>query len=275
MNLNQIKRAISAAASLANSREEALQAAYRDVEVDSRRSPTPRITVVLAPDLPGVFPIDGASYRELSRELTEAQFPFYGRDIFGSFVVGPRRFIASAGSSRSRHVAHFHSDGTAAWATEGSVIQAFNDEMLPEPTDGWHTEHVAMAVLAMLQSLARHAVDRAGAAGTASARLTLDVGNRGSCGLASPRGAGPHFIISTEAQQFATGRASLLLSAAEGGSSLVQAAAVLLADCYQHFGVVEAEQFTLDGKINLSAWGARNHAMITAWAEVENVEVRT
>ncbi|MFD8261625.1 hypothetical protein ACFV19_22425 [Streptomyces griseoluteus] len=132
-----------------------------------------------------------------------------------------------------------------------------------------------MNVLAILQHLARHSASRAAAAGTATARLTLDVGNQPACGIASDRGSSAHIVFSATEQQLATGQAGLLLEAAHDGSLLVQAAASLLADCYQHFGVVEAEQLTHDGQINLPAWGRCYHEIIAAWTATTGVEVLT
>jgi hypothetical protein len=269
MNLTQVKRAIAAATSLAAGRHGILMANHEAITTDARSRPGPRIALTLVPDLPGAFPIDSATFHAFRRELAQAEMPFYGRDVFLSFGVGPRRFIASTGESRSRHVAHFHADGSAAWATEGPLVGAFgsSDEALPNPAQSWHSDHVVMSVLAILQYLTRHSATRAGASGTATARLTLSVGANGRpCGLASDRGSTAHMVFSSTDQQLAVGQTGLLLGAADDASLLVQAAAGLLADCYQHFGVVEAEQLTHDGKINLPAWGRRSHEMISAWA---------
>lgn len=278
MNLTQVKRAIAAQASLAAGRHAVLEAAHKAIATDGRARPGPRIALTLTPDLPGAFPIDGATFHAFRRELTEDEVPFYGRDVFVSFGVGPRRFIASTGESRCRHVAHFHADGTAAWATEGPLVGAFggSDEALPQLARSWHSDHVVMNVLAILQYLARHSARRASTSGTATARLTLDTGaNQPACGLATAHASSAHVVFSTSEQHQATGQAGLLMGAAEEGSLLIQAAAGLLADCYQHFGVVEAEQLTHDGQINLPAWGRRYHNKITAWAKSADIDVLT
>ncbi|MET8012910.1 ATP-binding protein [Streptomyces sp. NPDC005271] len=277
MNLTQVKRAIAASASMAAGRHDVLDAAHRAIATDGRGRPGPKLLLTLTPDLPGAFPIEAAGFHAFRQELADADLPFYGRDVFRSFGVGPRRFIASTGESRSRHVAHFHADGTAAWVTEGPQVAAFGagDEAFPQHARSWHSDHVVMNVLAILQHLARHRASRAAAAGTATARLTLDVGNQPACGIASDRGSSAHIVFSATEQQLATGQAGLLLEAAHDGSLLVQAAASLLADCYQHFGVVEAEQLTHDGQINLLAWGRRYHETIAAWAATTGVEVLT
>ncbi|MEU9882573.1 AlbA family DNA-binding domain-containing protein [Streptomyces phaeochromogenes] len=276
MNLTQVKRAIAASTSLAAGRREILEANHEAIATDGRARPGPRIALTLVPDLPGAFPIDSATFHAFRRELSQAEMPFYGRDVFLSFGVGPRRFIASTGESRSRHVAHFHADGTAAWVTEGPLVGAFGggDEALPNLAQSWHSDHVVMNVLAILQYLTRHSATRAGASGTATARLTLSVGSR-ACGLASDRGSTAHIVFSSTEQQLAVGQTGLLLGAADDASLLVQAAASLLADCYQHFGVVEAEQLTHDGKINLPGWGRRSHDTISEWAKVAGVDIQT
>ncbi|MEU6346255.1 ATP-binding protein [Streptomyces sp. NPDC046977] len=277
MNLTQVKRAIAASVSLAAGRHDVLHAAHQAVVTDGRGRPGPNLLLTLTPDLPGTFPIDAAAFHAFRRDLADAELPFFGREVFRSFGVGPRRFIASTGDSRSRHVAHFHADGTAAWATEGPQVAAFgaSDTALPEHARSWHSDHVVMNVLAILQYLACHAATRAAAAGTATARLTLDVGNQPACGIASDRGSSAHIVFSDTERQLATGQAGILLQAADDASLLVQAAASLLADCYQHFGIVEAEQLTHDGQINLPAWGRRYHDTITAWAKNTGVEVLT
>ncbi|WP_371660917.1 helix-turn-helix domain-containing protein [Streptomyces sp. NBC_00280] len=277
MNLTQVKRAIAASTSPAAGRSETLDASHRAIATDGRARPGSRIALTLVPDLPGAFPIDSATFHAFRHELSQAEMPFYGRDVFLSFGVGPRRFIASTGESRSRHVAHFHADGTAAWATEGPLIGAFggSDEALPNLAQSWHSDHVVMSVLAILQYLTHHSVTRTGASGTATARLTLSVGNGRACGLASDRGSTAHIVFSSTEQQLAVGQTGLLLGAADDASLLVQAAAGLLADCYQHFGVVEAEQLTHEGKINLPGWGRRSHDMISAWAKAAGVDIQT
>ncbi|MFE4969136.1 helix-turn-helix domain-containing protein [Streptomyces sp. NPDC056660] len=277
MNLTQVKRAIAASTSLAVGRREVLNANHEAITTDARSRPGPRIALTLVPDLPGAFPIDSATFHAFRRELAQVDMPFYGRDVFLSFGVGPRRFIASTGESRSRHVAHFHADGSAAWATEGPLVGAFggDDDALPNLARSWHSDHVVMNVLAILQYLTRHSATRAGASGTATARLTLSVGNDRACGLASDRGSTAHIVFSSTEQQLAAGQTGLLLGAADDASLLVQAAAGLLADCYQHFGVVEAEQLTHDGEINLSGWGRRSHDMISAWAKGAGVDIQT
>jgi hypothetical protein len=129
------------------------------------------------------------------------------------------------------------------------------------------------AVLAFLHRAAVHSTTRAGTSGTATVRLTLEVGNRPARGLARMGNWGPH-IISSGPQQYASGQAGLLLDAvSEGTAGLVQAAAAVLADCFQHFGVVEAEQLTHDGRINLPIWGPHARADITDWANATGVEV--
>ncbi|QIY66419.1 hypothetical protein HEP85_38960 [Streptomyces sp. RPA4-2] len=106
MNLAQVKRAIAAATALAAGRHEVLDAAYAAVTGDGRALPGPQITVVLTPDLPGAFPIDGASFGVFSEELAADELPFLGRDVFRSFGVGPggsspRRAIPAHGTSRT------------------------------------------------------------------------------------------------------------------------------------------------------------------------------
>jgi Putative DNA-binding domain len=276
MNLAQVKRAIAASTSLAAGRHEVLKAAHRDIASDGRARPGPKLVLALAPDLPGAFPIDSATFHAFRSELAEADMAFFGRSVLTSFGVGPRRFIASSGESRCRHVGHFHADGTAAWVTEGPQVGAFggSDEALPQLSSSWHSDHVVLNVLAILQQLARHSATRAGASGTATASLTLDAGdNRPACGLVRAEGPGAHIVFSATEQHHASGKAAVLLSADDDARLLVRAAAGLLADCYQHFGVVEAEQLTLDGEINLPAWGIRSRGMITAWAESAGVPV--
>lgn len=278
MNLTQVKRAIAASASLAAGRHDVLEAAHEAIATDGRGRPGPRLLLTLTPDLPGAFPVDAVTYHAFRRELAAAELPFFGRDVFGSFGVGLRRFIASTGDSRCRHVAHFHADGTAAWATEGPQVAAFGtgDEALPQLSKSWHSDFVVMNVLAMLHYLTGHSTTRAAAAGTATARLTLDAGpNQPACGIATDRGSGAHIVFSATEQHIAVGTAGLLLGAVDGGPLLVQGAAGLLADCYQHFGVVEAEQLTHEGQINLPAWSRRYHDKITAWAKTTGVEVLT
>ncbi|MEV6005821.1 ATP-binding protein [Streptomyces sp. NPDC051976] len=275
MNLAQVKSAIAASTALAAGRHDVLDHAHTEVNDDGRGRPGARVIVTLVPDLPGAFFLSKASFRDFCSEQGQTELPFY-RDVFRVFGVGPQRFIAAQAESNGRHVAHFHADGTAAWAVQAPIVGAMNDNDFPTPVESWHSDLVVMTVLAVLQRLARHAVKRAGASGTATARLTLDGLSGASRGLARAFGGGAHIVFSSVDQQHATGRAGLLLDAtAAGGSGLVQAAAALLADCYQHFGVVEAEQITHDGRINLAAWGPRQREAITLWAQGADVEMIT
>ncbi|MGW6487137.1 AlbA family DNA-binding domain-containing protein [Streptomyces sp. NPDC055056] len=275
MNLAQVKRAIASSQSLAAGRHDVLDAAHAAVGADGRALRGPRITLTLTPDLPGAFPIDSASFDGFRTELAAEELAFFGRNVFQAFGVGPRRFIASQSESRSRHVAHFHADGTTAWSTEGPVCQAFvRAAGIAETAESWDSDGVVLRVLAGLQCLAAHTASRATAAGTATARITLDTGpSQVACGLASNSTTSAQFVFSDIEQHRATGEAGVLLdAAAEAGPGLVQAAAALLADCFQNFGVVEAEQLTLDGRINLPAWGPRKRDQIVRWAQSRGVE---
>ncbi|MGW0920717.1 AlbA family DNA-binding domain-containing protein [Streptomyces sp. NPDC002755] len=273
MNLAQVKQAIAAARALASGRHDVLNAAHKAVATDGRNVPGPRMVLSVVPDLPGAFSINSASLHTFRQEETDTDHPFYERSIFQCFGVGPRRFIATQSESRSRHVAHFHTDGTAAWATEGPVINAFreNDSPLPELAEAWHSDQIVIAVLGILQHLARHATVRAKASGTATARITLDSATPRERGLAANHGGQAHTVFSPTVQYNAVGQAGFLLDAAGTGTTLVQAAAALLADCYQHFGVAEADQLTLDGRIHIPAWGPRFRESVTAWAADNDV----
>ncbi|QIY66418.1 hypothetical protein HEP85_38955 [Streptomyces sp. RPA4-2] len=160
--------------------------------------------------------------------------------------------------------------------TAGPVVHAFtdSDSALLHAAESWDSDGVVLRVLAILRDLAGHAAQRAGASGTATARLTLSSGpNQVACGLASSRASSAQIVFSAVEQHTATGRAGVLLdAAAEGGAGLVRAAAALLADCYQNFGVVEAEQLTLDWRVNLPAWGHRVRSAVSAWAQAVGVE---
>jgi hypothetical protein len=276
MNLSQVKRAIAASASLAAGRHDVLAAAHEAIAADGRGRPGPRLLLSLAPDLPGAFPIEATAFNSFRHELEGVELPPFRREVFRSFGVGPRRFIASTSESRSPDVAHFHADGTAAWASDGPQIGAFGtgDDSVAPPVSSWNSDQVVLKVLAILRTLARHSAVAASAAGTATALLTLDAGTQQARGLARAHGRA-HVVFSDAEQLRATGQAGLLLEAASDGCLLVQAAASLLADCYQHFGVVEAEQLTHDGQINLPAWDHRHHEFIISWAKDSGVEVLT
>lgn len=274
MNLAQVKRAIAAATSLAAGRQDVLIAADRAVASHPDGVRGEKLILTVTPDLPGAMPIDGASFRQFTEEGLVLVLPFYGPNVLGDFGVGPRRFIAAESNHRPHHVAHFHADGTVAWAMEGPTTGALapgDREFSPS----WHSDYIVQAVLAHLHHAARHATTWAGATGTATARLVLDVGNNPARGLARTGNWGPH-IYSTAPQQYAHGQAGLLLDAvAEGAAGLVTSAAALLADCFQNFGVVEAEQLTLDGRINLPAWGPHSRQEISTWARESGVDVLT
>jgi hypothetical protein len=231
-----------------------------------------KLVLTVTPDLPGAMAIEGASFRQFTQEGLALELPFYGPNVFGDFGIGPRRFIAAESSHRPHHVAHFHADGTVAWAVEGPTTGA-RAPGTSELGPAWHSDHVVQAVLIYLHHAAVHTTTWAGATGTATARLVLDVGNNPARGLARTGDWGPQ-VHSPVLQQYAVGQAGILLdTVAEGKTGLVRSAAVLLADCFQNFGVVEAEQVTLDGGINLPAWGPHARPEVAAWAQSRGLEI--
>ncbi|WP_369394708.1 hypothetical protein AB5J72_49845 [Streptomyces sp. CG1] len=75
-------------------------------------------------------------------------------------------------------------------------------------------------------------------------------------------------VISPLAWSGAGGHGSTLLDGtAVGGTQLVQGAAAALSDLYQHFGVVEASQLTLDGQVNLASWLPASRDRVRTWAQ--------
>jgi hypothetical protein len=182
MKLAQVKRAIAASTSLAAGRHDVLIAADHEVSAHPGGVVGEKLLLVLTPDLPGAMPIDSESLQRLAQEGRALELPFYDQTAFGPFGVGPRRLIAAESSHRLRYVAHFHADGTVAWAVEGPTTGA-STMRSPEPEPAWHSDHVVQAVVVHLHHAAVHATTHAGASGTATGCTVLGVGNHPTRGL--------------------------------------------------------------------------------------------
>ncbi|MGW2612710.1 AlbA family DNA-binding domain-containing protein [Streptomyces mirabilis] len=274
MNLAYVKRALAAAEYQAASRRDVLEKAESEVFADriERGGERLMLTVTLVPDLPGFYPIDSATFSAFRGHPLTMDLPFL-RVPLQRFGVGPRRFTATDAARRPRNVAHFRGDGSAAWAVEGPAVPAFPSNSYSDGTEpAWHVDRVVLLVLTVMQHLTQHA-RRAAVSGTASLRVRLNSAD-GPQKLATELDRSAPHDIGTGELEIAIGESSLLLEdAGSGERELVRAAAAALADLFQNFGVVEAEQLTLDGQINLNGWAHRYREHISTWAARGGVEI--
>ncbi|WP_282204930.1 AlbA family DNA-binding domain-containing protein [Kitasatospora fiedleri] len=247
MNPTRVKSTIMASMTATAARQDVLRGAEHDIR-NAAYLGYPIMSVTLIPDIPGSFSVNKASLEDFAQE-TKGPFIWNGADLLPHTSVGPRRLTASDAEMKGRHIVHLHSDGSGAWGSKvrlAHILDRFDDEAT-DSVPCWDSRRIAEAALEKTWYLARHAVDRAGAAGTATLQITL------FCAPAErmPLGGGSHPVtLGPHAHSDVTGSASILLdNVVEGGRDLVAGTAAALADLYQHFGLLKPRR---------SRWTARS-----------------
>lgn len=132
-------------------------------------------------------------------------------------------------------------------------------------------------MLTGLRRLADHAVNRAAAGGNALVRALLLPTRDAEFGIeiGSTRGFGSSESRSSIAQIDVHSAETVvsLDEIATGGPELVAAAARLIDELGQIFGIAELGQFTQDGQIRIRYWDPRSRDQLRAWAETRGVTV--
>ncbi|MFE2719485.1 helix-turn-helix domain-containing protein [Streptomyces mirabilis] len=247
----------------------------------------PLLTVSLVPDIPGDMVIDHTSVQRVSTQELAA-VPLLGRTAptFCSSMVGARRVVLFD-NRPPRYVAELHSDGSGAWAARTPLIGISQDDSSTWPY-GADIDSIVTLVLSALRHLAKHAVTRTGAAGTATLRVRLESQTAfrgGPMRLPNqPRTRAIHLAhealvpqetgvqVGTTAHRRAIGYAHALLNdLADGGIGLVQAASLLTSDLFQHYGLAEPPQISRDGSITANGWSEPERTRISTWAQQASV----
>lgn len=267
----QVKNGIMAAMATSTARREVLLQAEKDV-IGQHVGRAVQV-VTLVPDAPGAFAVNKASVEAF--RTSPRDFAWHPPHVLGQTAVGPRRLVAADALTGGHHLAHLHTDGSGAWRTPAALMKCFNDVYDPgcDLITCWDSQCLVEAALDKSAYLVRHATDRAGAAGTATLRISLASDHPMHLGWQN-EATGTPLPFSTAEHNAASGSASLLLDTArEGGPELVAAVAAALADLYQNFGVAEPEELTLDGKVNISRWRSRGREVTERWAQAAGIEL--
>lgn len=245
----------------------------------------PWVVVTLVPDLAGDMTLSRDVYLTFQRQIMDQRPMIVGS---GPSIcrarVGRRRLLAD-GTLDSSPLAKWVSlelqtDGSGVY---GVRVRNLNERLrqgLPpdeaeEQSQLVSDEWIAMGVVSGLLHLARHARDRAAAGGTALVRaqivpISLDrptaIGH--SRTFTESRSTHPLTVAPTPAEI-----AAPLDELAEPGPELVTAAALLIDELGQAFGIAEIGQLTRDGRLRRLYWHRTVQEEIVAWASTHGIIV--
>jgi len=210
---------------------------------------------------------------DLSPELfTSTRF---GSVIINNRAVGLRRILLSvnhmtAASLARGNYAQLHLDGAGFAAVE--LVNLRQDEQEAQIALGW----LVAELLAMLAVLTRHAVDNAGVSGDGILQVELiepdrrlSKGRRMRLGEERypPSTTLTYISGAVDLDRLPPARHTIPIDAvASNPIELVAAARLLLADLTSGFGLAEPPQLTVDGQIDLQAFGTLQGAA-RAWSE--------
>lgn len=243
----------------------------------------PWVVVSLVPDLPGNLLITGEAFRTFAQEITGQSATVIPADInFRRPSVGRRRLLAD-GTSDSSPLAKWASlelrtDGSGAYSLCVLNLMERQRQELPGEGEPLHQrvgdESLAIAVISGLFSLAKHARDRAAAGGNALMRAQIypispqhptGLGHTRAYGFPDPLGDRELMVPPPAAEA-----AAELDDLAQPGPVLAAAAAHLVNEIGQAFGVAEMGQLSRDGQIRRPYWSQQQ---IILWAEQNGIEV--
>ncbi|MDP9868734.1 MULTISPECIES: hypothetical protein [Streptosporangium] len=258
--------------------------------------PFPLLAVSLVPDLPGDMIVDGAAVDRIRRQA-EHEVVMLGAytPTFQEVSVGHRRIIAESGAGTAQAVrAELHTDGAGTFALHPQAIYPSSGE---EVKVGIVDAEIASRTVSALRFLARHARDRAGATGSALLRLMLvsDLSlhpavqpklhseewpyndprhGRYAVDLLTPtKIAGAPRAWGARGVRLAHGESVAWLDdLADNGPALVKAAAHLVGDLLQVYGVAENAQLRRDGSLSPYAWGA-DWRTVERWVQQSGIPV--
>ena len=244
------------------------------------------VVVTLVPDLAGDMTLSRDVYLRFQQQIM-GQTPTVvsnGTSILRA-RVGRRRLLAD-GTMDNSPLANavsleLHTDGSGVYGVRVANLNERGwralppDEGEPQPqlvSDEW----IALGVISGLLHLARHARDRAAAGGTALVRAQLvpvspdrptEVGHSRQF---SGQSRSTHALTVAPAPSEA---AVPLDDLAEPGPALVTAAALLVDELGQAFGVPEMGQLTRDGRLRRPYWGHSWQPQMVTWASNHGIGV--
>ncbi|MGC4750160.1 helix-turn-helix domain-containing protein [Micromonospora sp. DT201] len=246
------------------------------------------IVVSLVPDLPGDMTVTRETFQAFEQDVRRRPLTLPGMGLEISRTrVGRRRLLADGTSNydvESRWISlELHADGAGVFAHAAGDLNERRRRQVPPPAEEEQRfqlvsdEGIAAGIMAGLLELARHARDRTAAGGTALVRAQLypvsierptSIGHSRS-GFTDSR-TGEQFRTQAEPAEAAVPLDDL----AQPGPQLVEAAALLLDELGQAYGVPEMGQFSRDGRVRRPYWGTGGlRTPMMRWAEANGVEV--
>lgn len=248
----------------------------------------PWLVLTAVPDLAGLAPVDQTSLA-VFRDNTVGRRagPPWGlaSQHFERARVGHRRMYADGGASlngdwlgRSQWCAlEVHADGSGCYAHRVVDLRERTGSGLPRP-EGDHCaaldSHAAEALVAGLTWLGEHAW-RAGAAGMLNLRATLwpvtpkhpmALGHLAQLGFREEHG--PPVTSTIPASTCVP-----ISRISEPGPELMAAAAILLRDIAQNFGVPELGLLCSTGAVRSRYWDPRQRQRLAAWCAQHGIEL--
>ena len=243
----------------------------------------PWVVVSLVPDLPGDLLITGEAFRTFAQEITgQSATVIPGGINFRRPSVGRRRLLADGTSDSSPQAKwvslELHTDGSGACSLS---VPDLMDRRRPEASREGEPLHqrvgdesLVIAVISGLLLLAKHARNRAAAGGNAlmrgqiypiSPQRPTGLGHTRHYGVPDPLGDRELIVPPPAAEA-----AAELDDLAQPGPVLAAAAAQLVNEIGQAFGVAEMGQLSRDGQIRQPYWSQQQ---IIRWAEQNGIEV--
>lgn len=246
-------------------------------------SEMPWVVISLVPDLAGEMLISSESFRAFCAEVKGKRPTILSGGIrIHRASVGPRRLLADGttdGSPLAKWISlEMHADGSGVCGiavrnlAHPPQYERDQDDRQSQP-QMLEDEAIAVAVVSGLLHLGEHARERAAAGGNAVVRAQLwpvsnlrptRLGQRRQMGFTDALG---DKILDTPPPPAQTAAA---LDELTPGPTLVKAAAALINEIGQAFGVAEMGQFSLDGHLRRPYW---SDTQALTWAELHGIEV--
>lgn len=236
------------------------------------------IVVTLLPDHPGDLQLSKQAFQAFQTDVVGKGISILlGGTYFDQATTRRRRLVAShrtEASPLARWLAcELFTDGAGAVALIGDVRDGQGGQ--PKTVSELGDERVVDAIMSGLRFLGRHARDRVGVGGLATARVTV----------APVTVDLPARLIHTR-QGFgdALGRQGVTIppeseavvdidEVAEDGPSLLSVTRQLAGELFQDFGHPEVLQLTAEGAMRWPYWNSHARNRVKAWAEASGVEI--
>lgn len=246
----------------------------------------PWVIVTLVPDLTGDMTLSRDAYLIFQRQIIGQPSTIVGNGTSIRRVrVGRRRLLADGTLDHSPLAKwaslELHTDGSGVYGVRIADLHERQRRTLPPDMDEPQPqladdESITLGIMSGLIHLAQHARDRAAAGGIALVRAQLfpisperptEIGHSRQF---SGEARSTHALT---AAPWPAEAAAPLDELAEPGPALVAAAALLVDELGQAFGVPEMGQLARDGRLRRRYWNHEWQAQIVAWAQHHGIDV--